>query len=188
MGRPKPLLPFAERSAIELLIDTLLQAGIVQVHVVLGPGGEVVAERLAGWPVRLVWNRAAGSDMAASLRLGAAVLAPACSGVLVALADHPLVASATVAGLIAAHRQDPQRILLPTWKGRSGHPVLLPRNALRELEELPTLREVVRHVPGRVRRVAVDDPGILYDLDTPDDYRQALIYYAGSRRGSAAPE
>ena len=107
MGRPKPLLPFADRSAIKLLIDTLLQAGICRLHVVLGPGGEAVAEHLAGWPVRLAWNLATDSDMAASLRLGAAGLESSCSGVLVALADHPLVSPTTVAGLCAAHRQDP---------------------------------------------------------------------------------
>lgn len=179
MGRPKPLLPFADRTAIELLVGHLHQAGIAPIVVVLGPGGEAVADRLADSPVILTWNRTADSDMATSLRVGAACLTPPCSAVLVALADHPLVSPATLGQLCAGHGESPDTILVPTWDGRGGHPVLLPRDVLGELDLLPTLREVVHRDPGRIRRVPVADPGILYDLDTPEDYRQALAYYAG---------
>lgn len=179
MGQPKPLLPFAERTAIELLVATLRQGGIEEIVIVLGPGGEAVAEVLRQAPVTLAWNRAEHSDMAASLRLGLERLGSPASGVLIALADHPLVAAATIATLCAQHEKAPEAILVPTCQGRKGHPILLPGSILQELHQLPTLREVVRRDPARVRLVPVDDPGILLDLDTPEDYRAGINYHAG---------
>ncbi|WP_432822601.1 nucleotidyltransferase family protein, partial [Trichloromonas sp.] len=123
MGRPKPLLPFAERTAIELLVASVLASGIEEIVIVLGPGGEAVAEVLAGAPVTLAWNRAADSDMAGSLRIGLSQLGAESTGVLVALADHPLVSVATVAGLCACHRKSPEAILIPTFRGQKGHPI-----------------------------------------------------------------
>lgn len=178
MGRPKPLLPFGEKTALDLLIAALRQAGIEEIVLVLGPGGEAVAEVLPDIPLTLAWNRQPGSDMASSLRLGMNHLGPATTGVLVALADHPLVAAETLATLGAQHLQWPEAILLPTSQGRNGHPVLLPRSILNELKQLPTLREVVRREPGRLRHIPTTDPGILLDLDTPEDYLQALAYFA----------
>lgn len=184
MGRPKPLLPFAEKTTIELLIASLQGAGIEEIVLVLGPGGEAVAEVLHGLPLTLAWNRQPGSDMASSLRLGMKHLGPETTGVLVALADHPLVAPETFVALGAQHLQRPEAILLPTSQGRNGHPVLLPRIILNELDQLPTLREVVRREPERLRHIPVADPGILLDLDTPEDYLQALAYYASLQPSS----
>lgn len=179
MGRPKPLLPFAEHTAIELLLDALLAGGVAPPVVVLGPGGEAVAAVLAGRPLRLAWNLAEESDMAASLRIGLQAIGAASSAVLIALADHPLVSPATIATLCEKHREAPDLILIPTHDGRKGHPVLFPRPILEELAELPTLRDLVRRDPGRVGLVPVADAGILHDLDTPEDYRTALEFFAG---------
>ncbi len=181
MGRPKPLLPFGEKTAIDLLIASLRQAGIEEIVLVLGPGGEAVAKVLHHIPLTLAWNRQPESDMASSLRLGMKLLGPESTGVLVALADYPLVAPETFVTLAAQHCQRPAEILLPTSQGRNGHPVLLPRTILNELDQLPTLREVVRHKPSRLRHIPVADPGILLDLDTPEDYLQGLAYYASLR-------
>lgn len=182
MGRPKPLLEFGSTTAIELLVATLVSAGMKKIVVVLGPGGEPVAGVLQPYPVTLAWNRQPGSDMAASLREGLGQLGDTISGVLVALADHPLVAVATVAALSAAHRRDSGSILVPTCEGRRGHPLLLPRTLLQELTVLPTLRHVVNRDPGRVLSLPVVDPGILLDLDTPTDYGRGLEFYRNRRR------
>lgn len=188
MGRPKPLLPFGDRTAIELVVATLATAGLTEIIIVLGPTGTEVARVLAGSPVEVVWNSAQGSDMAASLRLGLTRLAPEATGVLVFLADYPLVGTAAVRTLLEGHRAEPSAILLPSHNDRSGHPVLLPLPVARELEVLPTLRDVIRRDPGRVRRLAVSDPAIAMDIDTPEDYQRALAIWqaAALRSGTTA--
>lgn len=177
MGRPKPLLPFGERTAIELLIAGLIEAGIEEIVLILGPGGEAVAEVVSGSPVSIAWNCETDSDMASSLRIGTERLNLLTTGVLVALADHPLVATATLRALIARHDLMPSSILIPTFEGKKGHPILLPRPVLGELGQVPTLRDVVRKDPARVCLLPVPDPGILLDLDTPEEYLRGRQYY-----------
>lgn len=181
MGRPKPLLPFNERTAVEVLIASLQDAGIEDIVLVLGPQGEAVAQILEGGPVTLAWNCVDGSDMADSLRLGLTHLAAESTGVLVALVDHPLVTAETVASLCAQHQKSPEAILIPTFGDRKGHPILLPRSILVELSQLSTLREVVRRDPARILLLPVTDQGILFDLDTPADYLEALKFIADRR-------
>lgn len=109
--------------------------------------------------------------MAASVRIGRDALPPEVSGVVIALCDHPLVAPGTVALLAACHDDEPDRIIIPMHNGGKGHPTLFPRIVLDELESSLTLRDLVRSDPGRVRLLGVSDPGVLLDMDTPEDYR-----------------
>lgn len=174
MGRSKPLLPLDNRPAILRLLHALFSAGLEEIVVVLGPDGEAVAEAIGAFPAILAWNREADSDMAASLRIGISSLAPGAAGVLVWPADSPLVAPATLRRLLLGFAAEPQSIWLPTHGGRRGHPVLFPRPIIEELFELPTLRDVVRRDPERVRHLEVADPWVLLDMDTPADYRRVL--------------
>lgn len=178
MGRPKLLLPFGERAAIELLVATLEAAGLDQIVIVLGPDGDPVARLLAKSPAVMAWNRDPDSDMAGSLRAGRRRLDDDCSAVLICLGDHPLVGAPTARALCTRHREVPERILVPTWGGRRGHPILVPSAALAELDAADTLRDVVRRDPSRVETLEVLDAGILFDLDTPGDYRRALEFWA----------
>lgn len=191
MGSPKPLLPLGERTVIDQVLDIVAVAGVAEIVLVLGPSGEIVAETIRQRAVRIVWNRADESDMADSLRAGLAGLPPAVESLLVFLPDHPLVLPQTVRLLLSEQARRPDLILLPTHAGRRGHPILLPRAILAELAHLPTLRDVIRRDPDRVREVATDDPGILQDMDTPEEYRQVLAEWERrtqreERVGSAA--
>ncbi len=174
MGRPKPLLPLGSRSVIERCLESLFAAGVEDVIAVIGPSGEAIAAVLND-SVIFVRNLAPKSDMAASVRLGARRVAPRASGVLVALADHPLVRPSTIRSLLETHARHPHRIIIPTFGGRRGHPVLFPGKILGEIFALPTLKEVVHRNPERVLPVCeCSDPGIILDMDTPEDYIRIL--------------
>ena len=100
---------------------------------------------------------------------------------LVCLADHPLVAAETFRLLMAEHRQTPDAILIPAYGEKRGHPSLFPHALITELATLPTLRDVIRAYPGRVRVVAVNDPAVIEDMDTPADYRKMTARLMRSR-------
>ena len=84
--------------------------------------------------------------------------------------DHPVVSPKTVHELSA--RVSPDRAVIPTYQGRGGHPVLVGASLWPEMSraaELPEgARSVFRADPARVLRVAVDDPGVVRDVDTPE--------------------
>lgn len=170
MGSSKPLLPLADKPAIHHCLHALLAASVHPLVVVLGPGGEPVQEAIAPFSLIIAWNRDPEGDMAGSVRAGLALLPADCTGVLVHLADHPLVTAATMQALCAVHAAAPLAIIIPTCNGRQGHPTLFPLAILAELTPTATLRDIVKKDPTRVQRVPVEDEGIFLDMDTPADY------------------
>jgi CTP:molybdopterin cytidylyltransferase MocA len=175
MGRCKQLLYLDGRPAVVRCLESILAAGIGEVTVVVGPSGEEVAQAVAHLPVAIARNGIVGGDMAQSVRTGLEQVGSAASGVLVCLADHPLVTAATCCLLAEEHRRTPEAILIPTFRGRKGHPTLFPRGVIAELAYLPTLREVIAARPERVRLLPVDDPGVVEDMDFPADYRRLVL-------------
>ena len=171
MGSCKQLLPLGDSSVIARCLGTLFEAGIDRIAVVVSPEGEGVAEAARKYPVIIVTNPEPEGDMASSVRAGRDALAACASGVIVFLCDYPLVSAGTVAGLIAGHAASPGSIIIPCHREKRGHPLLFPRAILDELAGDMILRDLVRSDPERIRRLDVDDPGVLLDMDTPEDYR-----------------
>lgn len=172
MGSCKQLLELGGKTALARCLETLLAGGVREIVLVVGVKGELVAAEAGRFPVKLVVNDDPAGDMASSVRAGRAALSTAASAVIVSLCDYPLVLPATVASLKKNHAEEPGRIVIPSYGGRKGHPLLLPRKILEELQGELTLRDLVRSDPGRVGFVEVDDPGILYDMDTAEDYQR----------------
>ena len=172
MGCCKQLLALGGRTALARCLDALLQGGVDQVVVVVAPQGDEVARAAGSYPVRVVRNSDPNGDMAASVGTGRDALAAGATGVLIALCDYPLVSAQTISRLAQAHRLDPQGIIIPSHGGRRGHPPLVPRRLLDQLAPPLTLRDLLRAEPQRIRQLELDDPGVLVDMDTPEDYRR----------------
>jgi molybdenum cofactor cytidylyltransferase len=180
MGCCKLLLPLpdaaaGEKPVIARCLATLAAAGIDDIVLVLGePYGPAIRDAAAPYRVTVAWNPDPASDMAASLRCGLPHLPADATGVLVFVPDYPLVQPVTVRLLAERHLQDPTAILIPTWQGRKGHPILLPIAILAELSHHPTLREVVRDHAHLTLLVPATDPAVTREMDTPAEY-QALL-------------
>lgn len=172
MGSCKQLLPLGEGTVIARCLGTLAAAGIDRIVVVVSPEGERVAEVARKHPVRIVTNPEPEGDMASSVRVGRDSLAACATGVIVSLCDYPLVSAATVAALIDGHAAAPGSIIIPCHREKRGHPLLFPRAILDGLASGMILRDLVRSDPERTCRLDVDDPGVLLDMDTPEDYRR----------------
>jgi len=172
MGSCKQLLDLGGKSVLARCLETLLAGDVREIVVVVGVKGELVAAEAGRFPVRVVVNNDPAGDMASSVRAGRGALSGAAGAVIVALCDYPLVLPATVVCLKESHAMEPDRIVIPSHGGQRGHPLLFPRTVLEELQGNLTLRDLVRCNPGRLRCVEVDDPGILYDMDTPEDYQR----------------
>lgn len=171
-GRLKQLLPLGGRPALVCCVETLGAAGLVDI-VVVASLRVFGSTALAGLPVEVVLNAEDDSDMAASVRMGLAAIDPAATGVLVHLADHPLLAVSTVRALVGIHRVWPERILIPSHDGRRGHPAIFPAALIREVRSGATLREVTEAHRERVVECAIGDPGVVFDMDTWDQYQTA---------------
>jgi molybdenum cofactor cytidylyltransferase len=181
MGAFKPLLPFGAQTVIETCVNNLLAAGVGEVVVVVGHRAEEVRARLAHLPVRFALNAAVGSEMGVSIARGVEALSPggvagetAAGALLVALADHPAVTAREIGEVMAAHRQTGARLVVPEWRGRGGHPVLVDlrlRASLLNLDEAGGLRALFERHAGEVLRLPVASPFVARDMDTWEDYR-----------------
>jgi CTP:molybdopterin cytidylyltransferase MocA len=171
-GRLKQLLPYGDRTAVRLCVESVHEAGVERIVAVIAPREDLRAA-LEGLPVRLVENANPESDMRTSVLLGLGALDALTDVVLICLADHPLVRAATIRKLAGEHAARPEAILAPAFRGRRGHPVLFPRKALDGVAAGLTLREARDGWCGGVRQLDVDDEGVVIDVDTPEDYERA---------------
>jgi molybdenum cofactor cytidylyltransferase len=178
MGCPKQLLPFGRGTLLEAALRPLVAApAIARVQVVLGcRAGEVAARVATGGKVTLVRNSRWELGMASSIRCGVRTLPARLEAVLLALGDQPHVPRAVVERVIAAWRAARPRplIVIPTFEGRRGHPVLFAGRLRRQLERLPGTdgaRGLVRRLAEHVLEVPTRQAGILSDVDTPEEYR-----------------
>ena len=182
MGRPKALLTFDGPCALELALEAM--GGLGRPIVVLGPNRAEIEARVDLKGVDLAVNPDPGSGPAASLRAGLAVLPPDAEGFVFLPVDHPLVRREDLARLLAAAGPG-TAIVLPSHAGRRGHPVLCRRALADEILALPPgapAREAIGRDPSRITHVPFDEPYILMDMDTPEDYARCLDVHRARRR------
>jgi molybdenum cofactor cytidylyltransferase len=178
MGRSKALLtvPSGDMTFVARLVATLLDGGVDDAVVVGRPDDRALrdeVERLTT-PVRFVPNHNADSGQLSSVLAGLnAADRPGTSAILVTPVDLPLLGSAAVSALLAAFRSGSCPVARATHGGRHGHPVIFARSvfeALRRADPATGAKSVVRSQP--VLDVEVGDAGVLYDVDTPEDYQR----------------
>jgi molybdenum cofactor cytidylyltransferase len=172
MGQPKALLPLHNQPAILHCLTALLTLRPWEIIVILGSDSEAAASFLKKMSVKLMFNTLPQSDMAKSVRLGYQALHPQATGALICLVDHPLVQPETMKQMVVAAMNASDRIIIPTYQGRRGHPSLFPRPLLAEIYQGFNLREIIGRHPDKVTLLPVDDEGVVLEMDTPADYQE----------------
>jgi molybdenum cofactor cytidylyltransferase len=172
MGQPKALLPLQGQPAICRCLTTLLQSSVQEIIVVLGPETEAAATILEDLPIKIIHNTLPRSEMATSVRLGIQAMNPDAVGALISLVDHPLVQPDTLRQLTDKASDRPEGIIIPTFQGRRGHPTVFPKNSLAEVYQGFNLREIIQRHADKTVYLAVEDEGVVMDMDTPEDYRK----------------
>ena len=127
---------------------------------------------------RFVYNpNYATGEMLSSIQAGLVAMREAlhCDAALIVLGDQPHIERRIVEQVIAAHK--PGTVVIPSFNRRGGHPILIDRACWPEVLALPlnaNLREVLRAHADWLHYVEVDTETILRDVDTPEDYGQAI--------------
>jgi molybdenum cofactor cytidylyltransferase len=179
MGQLKALLEWRGQTLLEHQVGALLEGGADRVVVVLGHRAEELAFLLEGKDgVAWTLNPDYLQGKTTSIKAGLAALDPsAVNEILLLNVDQPRSA-ADVARILSTHQAHDFAVTLPEYRGKGGHPIALSAKLLPELreidEETQGIKAVVRRHPGAVNRVPLDNPEILLDLNTPEQYRAAL--------------
>jgi len=158
-------------------VEAVLGAHLAEVIIVTGHDADHVEPALAGLAVKCVRNATPWAGMGTSLAVGANAVKSGYSGIFVMLGDMPKLQSSTLTRMLKDFDPKSGRdIAVPITNGRRGHPVLFGSRHFPQLCALSGddgARQILKDHPERVQAVQVDDPGILFDIDTPEDAASA---------------
>jgi len=174
MGRPKTLLPFAGETVLGAVYKRLKSSSLNAVRVVLGHRAQEILKKVELPDEEVVINTDYEQGMLSSVKAAlktAESLHP--RGVLLYPVDHPDVSLKAIERLLEGFRSSGKAIVLPLFQGRRGHPVLFGSELFAELLAAPPdvgARQVVRSNPDKILEIEVGEPGVVLDIDTPEDF------------------
>jgi len=170
MGRPKPLLPIGGDTFLYRVVKTIEKAGIDRTGVVIS--SSIIKEAHGDLDVTWIYNPEPQAGPLRSFQLFLKEFSES-EGAFMVPVDHPLVKSRTYSKLMEAF--SPDRILIPVHGGKRGHPPLFGRRFYEDLLRAPLdegARYVIHENEGAIIEVEVDDPGVLVNINTPEDLKR----------------
>jgi molybdenum cofactor cytidylyltransferase len=180
MGSPKALLPYQGRPFLEHLLEVTIHPKIGVRRVVLGKDAEPISSAVPLAPEEIVINERWEEGQLSSIQAAIRSLPPGTDGMLLCLIDHPLIGGALVNDLIEAF-YSPQssgqtRIVLPTFRGQRGHPVMFSASLYQELLTAPLdkgARAVVWAHSTEVLEMPTTEQGCVLNLNDPETLQRA---------------
>lgn len=175
MGTPKQLLRLGDKSLLEHALDNVRGSNVDEIVLVLGAAADEVRKQLVTDGLRVVLNPDFQQGMGTSLRKGLAAVSLPVEGALIVLADQPFVRSSTLDQMIGYWRKSGPQILIPLYRGFRGNPVLLDRSVFPELMNLAGdigCRAIFGAHTESIHKLAVDDVGVLLDIDSAEDWKR----------------
>ena len=174
MGKPKQIISLQGAPMLQRVLETFRGSRVGRVVVVLGGNAAEVRKRVKFAGELALVNEGFSEGMSSSLRMGLMAAGDA-DAAIVALGDQPFVLPATINKMVLAYEKSGAQVVIPTYRGKWGNPVLFDRSAFPQIEEIRGdvgARSVVQR-NAYVLEVKVRDRGVLIDIDTLSDLESA---------------
>lgn len=164
------------------IVRTLVDAGLTGVAVVTSPATHAAIDEVLQDPdtrsTRLILNSDPDRGQLSSIWTAMDhVVTDQTEALVLTLVDVPFVSVETVRAVVAAYRARRAPVVRPARGNEHGHPVIIDRalfDALRRADLSTGAKSVVRSRASDAVNVPVDDDGAFRDIDTPDEYQQAI--------------
>lgn len=184
MGRCKALLPIRGGAAVDVVVAALREAGVSPVIVVVGKHATDIVAQADLSDAEVVVHEDWEAGRTSSIQAGLRSVPEEARAVVLALVDMPYVEASTVGTLVGAFEALPgSQAVIPIHGNRRGHPIVLSRTLFPRIEALgpdEPLRNLLRD--ARAVEIPVEDPGVLIDLDTPEDLKKAAAAKAAGAK------
>lgn len=183
MGKPKQLLQLNGKPLLEHVIGMAVSADFSEIITVIGCEAINIQRAITIDDQRFRWavNEEYLSGQGSSLKTGISQVGEQHSGIMVFLGDLPFIENTTVqkiyqAGKAMLREYDKSFVIQPEYGGITGHPVFFghpDKKVFMELQGDRGAKAIMKKIPIR-QSIPVDDSGILFDIDTPDAYHEAI--------------
>jgi len=166
LGQPKQLLPYRGTTLLEWVVGQARQASALdEVVVVLGRAADEIRRRVDFVGAKVVDNPVFGEGCASSYRAGITAIDPKSDAIMILLGDQPGVTAEIMNGAAEIFRLGTDQIVLCSYRGRKGHPMLFGKPLFDQLVEL--------HGDKAAWKLVDANPGLLgeakFDLPCPED-------------------
>jgi len=182
MGASKPIMPWGDQTFLQAVIDKMKAAGVEPVVAVLGAHFGEANEHCRSCGAAPIFHREWALGQFSSLQAGLGELSKLQSsreldgekkrGVMVALVDQPHIASHVFRKVAETYKKFPEKLIIPTFQERRGHPYVIPHDLFSSVLAMPP-SAITRDFLGAHQSLQVllpvADAGILFDIDTPED-------------------
>jgi molybdenum cofactor cytidylyltransferase len=177
MGSPKMILPYMGMTIIEKVIENVTASAVDDTVVVVGCNKVEILAVIARYPVMHIVNDNYKDGMLSSVKCGIGTLPADFHAALVFPGDQPMTEAPVIDLVINAYKKSGKGIVIPVHNNRRGHPILIDakyRDEIMNLDDTEGLRALAGKHPGDLAEVESDNPLILRDIDTMEDYRNEL--------------
>ncbi|WP_152608146.1 nucleotidyltransferase family protein [Halalkalibacter okhensis] len=182
MGTTKQLLKIDGKILLERVLEQVLLHPFEKVVVVLGHQSKEIKEsmKITSKKVSWIYNSNYRLGQSTSFLTGLEHIDSACPSVVFFLSDQPFIKNATVTNVINEGRRrvkvnSAPFVVRPYYDQKPGHPIFW--GNIKDVDFSRLTGDLGgRGILSSVKKVKliVNDAGILFDIDTPEDYHRAL--------------
>ncbi len=180
MGATKQLLMFHGKPLLENVVANARAAGFLSpLIIVLGHHASEIRQKIAFEDVRVVIAKEYHTGQSASLKAGLSAIPESCDGVLFLLGDQPFITAGIIGKIVAAFNRSAADIIIPTYGGKRGNPVLIARSLFPQLFSISGdvgARCLFNSNPDRVMEIKMEDEKACLDIDTWETYQYSLSW------------
>ena len=175
----KQLLDFAGEPLIRRVAAQACRSLLGEVVAVVGHRARAVEAALVGLDLRSVSNSRYREGRSGSIAVGISSIDQGAEAALFMTADQPLLTKDVIDRIVTRYTRTRAVIVVPSFEGQRGSPVLFARKLFADLQALRKDRggrEIIRRFPELVVEVELESARPLADIDTPADYERLLGY------------
>jgi molybdenum cofactor cytidylyltransferase len=179
MEQLKPLLPLGDATVTDFVISTFRSTNI-DVFLVVGHRQEEIKAGIKQRGVTIIYNPEYTKGMFSSVQAGVREIGENYHAFFLLPVDVPMVRATTIKQMINTGLSHPKSIMYPVHNGKRGHPPLIPTvliPGIMKWEHEGGLKTFLKSHEDIALDVPVNDHFILFDIDTPDDYKELQKHY-----------
>ena len=177
-GSSKALAEIKGQPIIERLQKMILKTLVDETIIVLGARQELLAPHVFKHKkITSVYNKHYKFGQTSSIQTALKILPADTNGFFILPVDFPMIASSTIQALIGEFNKNPDRIIIPTFKDRRGHPPLFSAKLKDQILTLPHslgLNTVIHQNTSELRTLEINDAGVLKTFNTPAEFQKII--------------